>query len=265
MKLRYVPFLLLIACSPADSTKKTPSAKTTQAAEAEAPEEPPCSPGWQELEPGLRYRTLGCSETKPTDLHVVELDPSQWQIDAVAGEPATSVSVARAGDYAVALNANFFDEAKKPLGIVVSGGEVKNPLHPVSWQSVFYVDKNGDVGIQPQAEWSAIAGNVSAAVQCGPRLVINGTKNQVAKGDASLRSGVCVTAEKKVLFFVTPQDRYFDVHEMVELAADPGALGCRDAMLFDGGPSAQLHLDSSIDVTIEGDLVPAHIVAKRRG
>jgi exopolysaccharide biosynthesis protein len=60
--------------------------------------------------------------------------------------------------------------------------------------------------------------------------------------------------------------RLYDVDEMTELAVrgeDRGGLGCRDAMLFDGGPSAQMYLAGS-GIRIEGDRVPAFVIARER-
>lgn len=267
MKHRLFPLLfILLACSPSTNEAPSPPAAAEANNQGERQEAAParCVPTWRELEPGLRYKTAGCSETsEPPRLHLVELVPRIWKLDAVTTEPSMSSDVAEQRNAAFAINTNFFDEQQKTLGLVVSGGKTISPLHPVSWQSVFYVTSGGDVGIAPQEEWESSRRNVAAAVQCGPRLMIDGKKNEVAKGEPSLRSGVCITPEKKLVFFATTHDGYFDVHEMVEMAADPSILNCRDAMLFDGGPSAQLFLDSAIDVVMEGDAVPAHIVARR--
>lgn len=88
------------------------------------------------------------------------------------------------------------------------------------------------------------------------------------KAEPSLRSGVCLTKEGAIRFFVTATGRFLDVHEMVELAARSdadGGMGCYDAMLFDGGPSAQMFLDTSgRTIDMAGDVVPVFIVARPR-
>ena len=44
-----------------------------------------------------------------------------------------------------------------------------------------------------------------------------------------------------------------------------GGLACRDAMLFDGGHSAQIYLDGENKrVHVDGDFVPAFIYATKR-
>ena len=92
--------------------------------------------------------------------------------------------------------------------------------------------------------------------------MIDGQRNRVAKGTPSLRSGVCIASSGALRFFVTPQTTFVDVLEMVELAA---SLECRDAMLFDGGPSAQMYLDTpGKKIAMQGDVVPVYVIARPR-
>lgn len=221
-----------------------------------------CNPDWRQIEPGLRYRDH-CHNHVPA-LHVVEIDPASWTLDALRTEPATAPAAARAADAPFAINANFFDPERKTLGVVVSKGEIVQRPHPVSWQSIFYVNRDGRPAIILPERWSGVSGDAATAVQAGPRIVVDGAANDVRRGDPSLRSGVCI-AEDRLLFFATSGGRFYDVHEIAALAAsaeDEGGLGCRDAMLFDGGPSAQIHLEGV--VSLEGDRVPAFIVARPR-
>jgi uncharacterized protein YigE (DUF2233 family) len=146
--------------------------------------------------------------------------------------------------------------------VVVTSGKEVNRLHPVGWQAVFFVDRDRTPRIVSKDEWPDVRASALAAVQCGPRLVVDGEKNGVAKGEAAWRSGVCIDPEKRVIFFATPPETELDVHEMVALASGP--LGCRDAMLFDGGPSVQLFLRrEGKPVVVEGDKrVPAYVVVR---
>lgn len=211
----------------------------------------PCPAEWASVGEGVEYRMLDC------DLHLVRVDPKRAAIGAVVRPGSTARDLGREFDFAI--NANFFDETLKPLGVVMSGGRRLNPLHPVRWQSVFYVDRDGHPGIVPAGEWEKVA-DVETAAQCGPRLVVRGERNEVARADPSWRSGVCIDGDERVVFFATDPGARFDVHEMVDIAAD--RLQCRDAMLFDGGPSVQLFLArKDAPVVVEGDKrVPAYVV-----
>jgi uncharacterized protein YigE (DUF2233 family) len=204
---------------------------------------------WVTVADGIEYKMLD------RDLHLVRVDPKRAEIDAVV-RPGSI----KAFDFAI--NANFFDEDLKPLGVVMSKGRSLNPAHPVSWQSVFYVDGDGRPAIVPIPEWDKVT-HAKTAVQCGPRLVVDGKRNEVARGDATGRSGVCIGPDARVVFFVTDRGSRFDVHQMVEIAAD--RLQCSQAMLFDGGPSVQMFLRrKDAPVFVKGDeRVPAYIVVKR--
>ncbi len=207
---------------------------------------------WTRAATGIEYRMLD------RKLHLVRVDPHRASIDGVVRPGSTAAELGRTYDFAI--NANFFDEQFLPLGVVLSDGRALNPLHPVRWQSVFYVDGKGRPGIVPVREWERVRDSAKTAVQCGPRLVVDGRRNDVARADPSWRSGVCIDRDERVIFFATDPNARFDVHEMVAIAAD--RLQCRDAMLFDGGPSVQMFLRREGEpVRVDGDKrVPAYVV-----
>jgi len=228
-----------------------------------APEPEPkpvaCVADWTAVANGIEYKTLNCTPSR-FDLHLVRVDPKVATIDAVVRPGSTATDLGR--EFTFALNANFFDENYRPLGVVVTSGNMSNPLHPVSWQSVFFLDDEKTPRILPVKEFDTVRDSATAAAQCGPRLVVDGEKNRVAKAQPAWRSGVCIDPEKRVIFFATPPETELDVHAMVDLAA--GAMGCHDAMLFDGGPSTQMYLRRAGEpVVVEGDKrVPAYVVVR---
>ena len=225
-----------------------------------------CVDEWQRVGEGVRYRTAGCREAGSAFmLHVVELDPQRWSIDAVDG-PRRPVADAVAGGARFAINANFFDVNDRSLGLIVSRGKEFRPVHPVAWQSIFSIDRGGQARITRRDDWQRTPHDVVTAVQAGPRLIIDGKRNDVARATPSPRSGVCIARQGEVRFFVTPPGSYADVHEMVGLAArseHEDGMACSDAMLFDGGPSAQMYLDTEgKKISIEGDVVTAFLIAE---
>lgn len=235
--------LLVVACS-------KPVAPPAESA-PEAGDAPVA--GWTRVGKGVEYRMH--DET----LHLVRVDPRQREIDAVLQPDSSARAVAADGTFAI--NTNFFDEQLRPLGVVMSKGRELNAPHPVSWQSVFYVEEDGDAAIVPMSRWKDVSKSAVTAVQCGPRLIVNGERNQVARAKPQWRSGVCIEGGGKVVFFATAPEAQLDVHEMVDHTA---ALGCRDAMLFDGGPSTQMYLRrEGAEVEVQGDRrVPAYVVVK---
>jgi hypothetical protein len=217
-----------------------------------------CVDDWQFVAEGVEYRMLNCSRSSGRfDLHVVRVDTHRASVDAVVRPGASAAVIAHDGHHAVVINANFFDERLKPLGLVLSRGRVVNPLHRVSWQSIYLVDRNAAASIVLPEKWDAIRSGAGTAVQAGPRLVVGGVENHVADALPEPRAGVCVDSAGRTLLFATPGGSYFDVREMAALAAR--ALNCRDAMLFDGGPSVQLFVRGF--VSQPGDpRVPSYLV-----
>jgi uncharacterized protein YigE (DUF2233 family) len=231
-----------------------------------AGELPPCSEEWTAVTDGIRYRQHGCDpESGEFDLHLVEIDPAVRTVEARSGTATTAPALARELDVPFAINANFFDENYRALGIIVEEGEQRQAPTDVSWASIFWTDAQGRPGITTSDAWPPQR-TPYTAVQAGPRLVINGQRNDVAQATPSLRSGVCIQRDRRLIFFVTPTIRFFDVHEMVALAAqaaDSGGLGCRNAMLFDGGPSAQLYVRRpGATISMDGDRVPVLLYAR---
>lgn len=261
----FLLLLLLVACSDAERPKGASHSKESSqaASSADAPDSV-CADAWREVEPGLRQRNL-CSDGDAT-VQQVEVDAARWALDAVRVAPTTAPAIARDRGVPFAINANFFDPERKPLGVIVSEGKRLQRPHPVSWQSIFYTTSGLKAAIVLPEQWAAVRDDAAMAVQAGPRLVADGRATGATRGNPSLRSGICLTSDERMIFFATTMRRLYDVDEMTELATrteDQGGLGCRDAMLFDGGPSAQMYLAGS-DISIEGDRVPVFVIARPR-
>jgi hypothetical protein len=216
---------------------------------------------WQRVGRGIEYRELG-------SLHLVRIDPAQAEVAAVIKPGASARRVAQSGRWTFAMNANFFDVNLQPLGVVMSGGRSLHAVHGVAWQSIFAIGTNGRARIVLPADFAARS--VDVALQAGPRLVAGGAPVVgVARGNATKRSGVCIDGRGAVIFFATTDDAVLDVHALIDLAArseSKGGMGCRDAMLFDGGPSTQLFLARSNGaIDLPGDTrVPVFVTARPR-
>jgi len=155
------------------------------------------------------------------------------------GRLVAPVEVLRAeADAHVAINGTFFDDKDRPLGLLVSGGVTRSPLRTADW-GVLTVDDKGTAALVHTRDFRA-SDTIDFAVQCGPRVVIDGTppslKLQVAR-----RTGVCIQGPQQVALFVV--DAPVEANTLAAWLARPesaGGLGCRDAVLLDGGPSSQL-------------------------
>ena len=226
-----------------------------------------CSTRWENLKPDLEYRTIRCiGKPDDVDLHVVRIDPRVWKLDTlISGKGTYARSVAGSKDAAFAINANFFDAARQPLGLVVRSGETLQRARETSWQSIFLVTREGRARIVLPEKWPAYRDSATMAVQAGPRLTADGHTVKLKPTYSAPRVGVCIQWDRDLLFFATPATRKFHTTEIAKIARraeDKGGLACRDSMLFDGGHSVNFFVDDGVSIT--GDAVPVFIYATEK-
>ncbi|HET7433823.1 MAG TPA: phosphodiester glycosidase family protein [Thermoanaerobaculia bacterium] len=225
-----------------------------------------CAVAWRKLQDGLDYRTISCLGDDELDLHVVRIDPKKWVLDtSVIPRGATARGAAKGADADFAINANFFDAAREPMGVVVKSGTPISASRKTSWQSIFTLSESGRARIVLPDAWRSIAGSSWMAVQAGPRLVTNGHMNEPRNTYAAPRAGVCIQWDRDLIFFATPATRKFHAREIAKVARRAeidGGLACQEAMLFDGGHSVNLFVDD--EALVSGDPVPVYVVAKPR-
>lgn len=228
-----------------------------------------CRIDWTTMQSGLDYRVIRClGDEDDLDLHVVRVDPKKWTLDTALVSGSTARSVAGSNDALFAINANFFDERRKPLGVVVRSGVGLVSARESSWQSIFTISEEGRARIVMPSKWKSYKGNARMAVQAGPRLVVDGHTNSVKNNYAAARTGVCIQWDEDLLFFATPSDRKLHIKEIAKVARRAeidGGLACKNAMLFDGGHSTNLFVKGEErTIAISGDPVPVYVVAKRK-
>ena len=228
-----------------------------------------CRVDWERASPGLDYRRIACLGNDDVDLHVIRVDQHLWRLDVASIRGgSTARRVADDKDAGFVINASFFDGHRAPLGALVRSGDEIQGARRTSWQSIFLIDGDGIPRVVTPAQWSRFRKKAWLAVQAGPRLVTAGHTNRVHQSYAAARAGVCIENNGALVFFATPQERKFDMYEIARVARRDevdGGLACRDAMLFDGGHSAQIYLDGENKrVHVDGDFVPAFIYATKR-
>lgn len=229
-----------------------------------------CETEWKRLRGGLHYRVITClgKEQKPErDLHVVRVDPEQWTVNVYLSQDASAREVVNDKNAVFAINANFFDTERRPLGLVVRNNEQVRGLRPTSWQAIFLMREDGSAEIIRVDDWKKYRDDAFMAVQAGPRLLVDGERTAVKNTYAAARSGVCLR-DDDIIFFATPSDRKFHLTEIARIAQrkeEDGGLACDDAMLFDGGHSTQLYLKTGDKpVSIKGDPAPVFVYVRER-
>jgi len=228
-----------------------------------------CESKWNKLEKGLDYRAITClGDTDALDVHVVRVDLDRWNLNTAVVELGTASGVAASKDAAFAINTNFFDKARKPMGLIVrSGEEVRSPRES-SWQSIFLVDENDRARIIMPDTWDEYSDRAKVGVQAGPRLVVNGRVSKATNNYRAERVGVCIQPDGDLLFFATPRDRKLHVREMARIAQrdeSKGGLNCKNAMLFDGGHSVNFFAEGEDKkVSVSNGRVPVFVYATPR-
>src|SRR5262245_48954927 len=135
----------------------------------------------------------------------------------------------------VAVNASFFDEAGRAMGVAVSEGRLLGTGKRNSWGALVISGKDARVVLGSDIP-DQFADRL--IVQGIPRLVVGGKvlrlKPQVAE-----RTAVCAAGSHVVMVVATKVETMAFARFLAEPPERAG-LGCSDALNLDGGPSTQL-------------------------
>jgi uncharacterized protein YigE (DUF2233 family) len=137
------------------------------------------------------------------------------------------------------VNAGFFDQDGKALGLAISNGEKLAPLARSLSGGVVTFD--GDRARLFATESFTLPDGARFAIQCRPRLVVDGAPNvRSDDGKRAERTALCLRDGGRTIDVVTAR---------ATQAGDPGgpslyamgrwlaARGCENALNLDGGPS----------------------------
>lgn len=145
----------------------------------------------------------------------------------------------------VCVNANFFDESGKPLGLVVSRGIIHNKIHKGGklLNGILKVSRQ-TVRILPRENFEFVS--VLEAVQSGPVLIRDGKKlTDIPEAQSqSRRAGVCIDKDGHFVIFCTSSNiGGISIGQLQNILLSEG-FNCTDALNFDGGGSAQLFVNT---------------------
>lgn len=220
---------------------------------------------WTAVRPGVEraeLRIAGSGEARRLRVIVVRADPRRlrfhlheatrmegllgnWTVDSVA--PASVLG----------LNAGQFSGGR-PWGWVVRDGREEQPPGTGSLAMAFVADSAGGVRLVTPGELPAVRarGGISAAFQSYPALLLDEGRVPVALAapgrgvdveHRDSRLAIGVLRDGRILIVLTRFDALGGAVDELpvgptspEMAALMGALGCRRAMLLDGGISGQL-------------------------
>jgi uncharacterized protein YigE (DUF2233 family) len=202
---------------------------------------------WVELEAGLSYRQLEVPTVErwgPGQLHVFRINLKTHRLVPLDArgptrERATVETLAKSASPLLAVNGTYFDERSRPLGLLIGAGRTLNPLRRADW-GVFYI-RGGAAHLVHTTEWKrAPAPGAEFAIQVGPRCVVGG-KVLKLKPQVARRAALGIQADGSVLIAVSAGELLSsDLARAMATSESAGGLACVDAVMLDGGGSAQL-------------------------
>jgi uncharacterized protein YigE (DUF2233 family) len=141
-------------------------------------------------------------------------------------------------DADVVINGGFFDEDSRPLGLAISRGRSLSPFSRTMSGGVFALDDSRATLTATEDVDGGVAANF--AVQCRPRLVVDGKVNiKSDDGKRAARTALCARENGAVVDVVVARDRADRTYgpSLLALAQHLVAAGCDSALNLDGGPS----------------------------
>jgi uncharacterized protein YigE (DUF2233 family) len=204
---------------------------------------------WQKIDEGFEYKAVrveGPPYQSFMKMAILRIGFEQFQVrimdsrnlgmDRMEIKALTRKAQALAG-----INGGFFLPGYRPLGLLIVDGKETNPLRKADW-GVFLVQDERPRIIHTTEYQND--GNITQALQVGPRLVVNGRELQM-KRQIARRSALGVTLKNQVILLTTEDTDVYaqDLAHFFHLPEARGGLECRDAMALDGGPSAQMYAE----------------------
>lgn len=216
------------------------------------------APGATPLAPGI---TRADDRMGSDSVHVVRIRPgaARWRfLQPTAPEETWRVEDAGGEDGpVVAVNGGYFDVDGSLMGLMVHEGREINPMRKADW-GVFWLDRKGRGHLHHRRKfrWPAWREKVDFAVECGPRIRVDGAPIQVRPG-AARRTVVGVRTDGDLILAVFPTR--VELREAGQWLHDRWEV--TDLLNLDGGSSTQLALrDGERWLTlIRGAPVPALI------
>jgi hypothetical protein len=169
----------------------------------------------------------------------IDLDVAELRLIPAGGPTSRRTVEEIVAPYAavVAINASFFDQEGRTMGLAVDKGRLIAGSKRLSWGALVIDDKQARIVLGAEVDASL---GYRLVVQGIPRLVVGGKVSQL-KPQVAERTAVCADGSRVVL--VVSISTKAETTAFARFLADPpdrGGLGCRDALNLDGGPSTQL-------------------------
>lgn len=223
------------------------------AAETPAPESP-LKVSWEQLSDGLEqsHFQIPTKALLSSSVVAVRADPSRFLFRVIRAtefgwKKATVRQLCKASGASACINSNFFDEQGKPLGVVISRGIQHQKMHNGGGTLTGVIFATSEsVGITHRGSFSSE--KVIEASQAGPRLISEGAPVVGIKGSSNPTNLSIACLDKRgaiILIRVSLAMFGGSMREIQTTLLDP-AIGCFEALNFDGGGSSQMHISGNV-------------------
>lgn len=220
---------------------------------------------------GIEYREEAV--TPFTKVHILVINPDEVEIRSVrAAEGGQSVeSLSKEHNAKAAINGGFWNDARKPIGILKSGGVwhrlPKKKRVAIGWNEdneavidrLLTTKEGEEVVVLPQfdhsspEDWDRCAHIVGGAgfLVCDGKVIHDQEQENITIKTfitrKHCRTSIGILEDGRwVVVVVSGPLKYISGFTLPQLAAYMKQLGCIDAMNLDGGSSARLYYDGSI-------------------
>ena len=200
---------------------------------------------WKTIARGVELRefqTKATSQDLPVEITALRVAPERVHI--VSGATLEASQWRQRSSAMAVVNGGYFDPEGRSLGLRISDNRRLRDLHPADW-GVFLVEGNG-ARIVHTRDYKALRDKgrtrrVLEAIQCGPRLVVDGKLTQL-KAQWGRRTALGIDGKGRVVVAVADGELSFAAWQ--KLWASRSGLNCPNALNLDGGGSTQMSLQS---------------------
>jgi uncharacterized protein YigE (DUF2233 family) len=161
---------------------------------------------------------------------------------------ATAREIRQLSHAILSINSSFFDPQAQPLGLIVRNGDTENKLHTGGnlLTGIFTIGRDSHPRIVHRSDLRKPFNSYLLMLQSGPRLVVGGRATTVKSPNVlSRRSGIAVTKEGEILFFITKNRLPGASFQHAQTMLSHPDLNVTDALNLDGGSSSQISVTAS--------------------
>lgn len=211
---------------------------------------------WEEISEDLEFSSAKVAHglISSSEVNLIRTSLEKYDIQVIRSQKfglkaATAKTLCKLAKAKICINGSFFDEQKKPLGLLIEKGiQIQKMQSQSRLLTGVFERSREDFKIIPRELFAEK--NVIEAIQAGPRLIQDGKKIQGLRSDdiSDRRSGLCIDYQNRLIMYSVRSPLFgISTAGLQELLTSP-EIGCKDALNLDGGSSSQFYIEKDKDV-----------------